>query len=76
MSQWHPWNPAGLEEVASHDAATVVGVLRRSGPLGIGELSRQTDLRAWTAERFERALVRAWEECVISVDDTGALLAL
>lgn len=63
-----PWHEA--------DVAVVVHLLRTSGPLPMRELATEPALLDWTAARIENAVVGAWSQDLIFVDDRDLIVAI
>jgi hypothetical protein len=73
MTEAHRSNPDAREEI---DLACVVGMLRRSGPLGLEDLRDEPELADWPVQRLEQAVVTAWSRNLIFVDQRDLLVAL
>lgn len=58
------------------DAQQVARSLRRTGPLRMEELRVQPELRGWSTDRVERAVVAAWSADRITIDAGDRLVAL
>jgi hypothetical protein len=58
------------------DVASVVGTLRRHGPLGLDQLYDDPELAELPAERVDQALVAAWEQTLIFIDPRDRVVAL
>ena len=58
------------------DLACIVGTLRRSGPLRLVELHDEPALADWPNQRLEQAVVTAWSQNLISIDQRDLLIAL
>lgn len=58
------------------DVTEVVDVLHRAGPLPIRDLAAEPDLADWSSERLEHAVVSAWSDTLIYVDQRDHLVAL
>jgi hypothetical protein len=61
---------------ADSDARQVARSLRRTGPLQMEDLRAQPELRGWSSDRVEKAVVAAWSADRITIDAGDRLVAL